>query len=86
MPKRTNLWADPISGNVHSALHSAMYGSMKHFGMNYKPGKSGQKVIREHGRPAVLQKLADFYKGMGNQHPDLKRAADDFFGQHPTLK
>jgi hypothetical protein len=54
--------------------------------MNYKEWMPGREIVKKHGRPSVLQKLADFYKGMADKHPDLKRAADDFLSQHPQLK
>jgi RHS repeat-associated protein len=79
-----------IQGKVHSALHSALYSFMKTFGMNYKAQRTGADVIQTHGRGPILQKLADFYRGMdkrlGQEHPGLAQAAKDFFEQHPHLR
>jgi RHS repeat-associated protein len=75
-----------LPGNVHSALHSALYAFMKTFGMNYKKGVPGRVIQERFGRDKVLTKLAQFYKGVASQHPDLARAAEDFFKQHPHLR
>ena len=30
--------------------------------------------------------LAEFYKGMAKNNPQLTQAAEDFFSQHPNLR
>jgi hypothetical protein len=75
-----------LSGDTHSAMHSALYAFMKNFGMNYKRGMPGTKILEKHGRAAVLQRLADFYREKGRKYPALRQAAEDFFRQHSDLK
>jgi hypothetical protein len=85
-PKQT---LTALAGDDHSVMHSALYAFMKTFGMNYRRGTPGRKILNTFGRDEVLKKLAAFYKGMVERLPnsrELREAADDFFRQHPDLR
>lgn len=59
---------------------------MKTFGMNYRKGMPGDKIVKTFGKDVINEKLAAFYKSMGNISPEIKKVADEFFKQYPSLK
>jgi hypothetical protein len=78
----------PMWQSEHQQLHQELNEFLEQyddgFGHNMRPGpgNSGEDIQAYHGRPALLQAMADFYNTFWDQWPD---AAADFFKQWPQL-
>ena len=75
----------PVHKRLHNAMNKYLRGVTNSEGQHMRPqsNNSGAQIQSNFTRPQRLKALANFYKTHRTTFP---KAANDFFGQHPTLE